>query len=210
MSVSTYSLTTRQRLQDFMGFTTPTATQASVLDRVIDAVTDFVERYCGRRFQQTAYTQEVYDGSNSGTLMLKQYPVISTETTALEERTSAANEDSWATINSKDYFVHYNEGYLEFTGKMIFRKYPRAFRVTYTAGYDFDTAGTDTPESVGLGDLEYAVWKLATTAYNTRRGSGNVSSERLGDYSVTFRKQIMESDELKSILDKHAKIDYTL
>ena len=208
--VNSYALTTRQRLQDFMGLASPTATQSSVLDRLIDTVTDFVENYCRRRFQQTAYTQEVYDGSGSGTLMLKQYPVISTETITLQERTSAANEDSWATINSKDYFVQYNEGYLEFTGVMIFRKYPRGFRLTYTAGYDFDTGGTDTLESVGLGDLEYAVWKLCSTLYNTRKGSGNVVAERLGDYSVTFRKQVMEDDEIKSILDKHAKLDFTL
>jgi hypothetical protein len=206
MSVNTYALTTRQRLQDFMGLSAPTVTQASVLDRCIDAVTDFIEHYCQRRFKLTVYTQEVYNGTDTPYILLKNFPVDSTTAITLERRSSSANEDDWDSIDSEDYFVHYDEGIVEFIGGYLFRKYPRAFRITYKAGYDFNTTDK-TLESVALGDLEYATWKLASTAYNQRKGSGNVDSERLGDYAVTFRKLTMEDDDIKAILDKYIRLD---
>lgn len=211
MTVVTYGLTTRQRLQDFLGISSPTATQQTLLDRCIDSASDFVERYCRRRFKKTVYTQEVYDGTGTPNLILKNWPVDTTAAITLEERESTANSDNWGSIDSEDYFVHYTEGMVEFIGGFTFRKYPRAFRITYTAGYDFDTitAGKEL-EAVGLGDLEYAVWKLAGTMYNRRKGDVNVESERLGDYAVTLRKQVMEDPEIQSILDKFIRLDYAL
>ena len=211
MAVTTYALTTRARLQDFLGITSPTATQQSLLDRSIDAATDFIERYCGRRFQLTTNTQEVYDGTDTPYILLKNWPVSTTAAFTLEERESTKNSNNWGSIDSEDYFIHYDEGIVEFIGGFKFRKYPRAFRATYASGYDFDTvtAGKEL-EAVGLGDLEYAVWKLAGTIYNNRKNNLNVESERLGDYAVTFRKQVMEDEDVKSILDKFIRLDYAL
>ena len=47
---------------------------------------------------------------------------------------------------------------------------------------------------------------LASSIWNRRKGgaSGEKQSERKGDYAVTYRASLLESNDLKSILDKYA------
>ena len=87
-----------------------------------------------------------------------------------------------------------------------FIQYPQHYRITFTAGYAFDnTTPGATLESVGIGDLEYAVWKLCQKAFDQRRQASNVESESIGDYSITLRKTVMVDDEVREILDKYRR-----
>jgi len=203
MSVVTYALTTRARLKTFLGITS--TDDNALLDSIIDSVSDFVEHFCDRRFQKTVYSNQVYDGNDSPYLMLKQFPVVSGEDFTLQRRDSFDNQNSWSTIDSEHFFVKESEGIIHYVESFnlegaIFVKAPQHYRVSYTAGYDFNTAGTKTLESVGLGDLEFAIWKLCAKVYNQRKSSGDVQSESIGDYSVLFRKEAMIDQEIKGIL----------
>lgn len=176
-----------------------------LITSLINSVTDFVERYCDRRFDETVYTNELYDGNGSDKLLLKQYPISTSAAFTLQRRTSTDNSSGWETINSTEYFIKYVQGIVQWASG-AFENIPQFYRITYTAGYAFDNAGAGvTMESLGLGDLEFAIWKLVNQAYKNRRVSANVTSESIGDYSVTFRKQVMMDDELKGILDKHRR-----
>lgn len=202
MSLNSYALTTTARLSSFSDLADADTT---LLDSMINAVTDYIENYCGRRFKLTTYTKEEYDGTGAEVLLLDNYPIVTF--TQLQVRSSLNNENTWESIDANQYFVYKPEGYLKFIKGRIFLSEHKFYRCTYTAGYDFDTS-SKTLESVGLGDLEYAVWKMATQAYNQRKGDSNIQSERLGDYSVTFRKMTMEDESLMGILDKYARQEW--
>lgn len=206
MAVKTYALTTRQRLIDFLGLgSVSDTTKQNVLDRIIDSVTEYIEKsYCNRRFQLTTYTNEVYDGEGSDTLLLKNFPV--TAVTSVQIRDSVQNEDSWETVDTKDYYTKVDSGIIKGMAGYTFPTGPAMIRVTYSAGFDFNTS--DKPLSdTQAADLEYACWKLCAAAYNQRKGTPGISQEALGDYSVTFTKTAFEDEEVKSILEKYKRIE---
>ena len=206
MAVKSYALTTRQRLIDFLGLSGLSSTQNTVLDRIIDTATEYIENYCDRRFQQTVYTNEVYDGDGSRYLMLKNYPVNSASTFTLSRRDSVGNEDDWSTIDTEDYFVHYNEGIVEYIKGLKFQNAPKRYRITYTAGFNFDNSSTFLADTEA-GDVEYAMWRICSASWQRRKGDVGVISERLGDYSVEYSKGVFESPEIKEVLDKYARMN---
>jgi len=203
MAVKSYALTTAARLSSYMDITTPTGTKLTAMEKTIDALTDFIEGYIGRRIKKTTYTREMYDTEEGATLDLEQFPVISTESFSLEKRNSVYNEDSWETVDSEEYHIDYKTGIIVASGAYQFMRTIQGYRVTYTAGYVFDNSATFLSDTEA-GDLELAIWILAETTWNKRKGGNGVTSERIGDYSVTYKKAVMESEDIKSILDKYA------
>lgn len=204
MAIITNGLTTVDRVKTFLGITV--ADYNTILERLINQVSDFVAHYCDRTFRETVNTNELYDGTGTGKMMLKNYPISSTATFVLEERTSSQNVSSFDLIDTNLYFIDYNTGIIELTSGNTFAEFPQSYRITYTSGYDFDnvTPGA-TLESVGLGDLEFAVWKLVSNAFKMRKDTSNVQSESIGDYSVTFRASTMTNKEIKEILDYYTR-----
>jgi hypothetical protein len=197
-----YALTTRQRLINFLGLQNLTTTHNTVLDLCIESATEFVENYTKRRFKKTARTAEVYDGHGGRSLNLKHYPVVPGETFNLYCRETNENESEWDEIDDEYYFVKNDPGIVELVvGK--FTKGIQRWKVDYTSGYGFDNV-TTFPSDVGLADLEYVVWKLAGTMYLKRRGEVGVTMETLHSHSVAYHKEVMESPEIKEILDKYA------
>lgn len=203
MALNTQALTTLARQKDFLGISV--ATNDTLLTILINAVTDFVENYCDKRFRQTAYSNQLYDGNGTNKLLLRQYPVTAGETFTLEERDSADNVTSFSTVDSDEFFVKESQGIVEFA-RLLFKKLAQHYRITYTAGYNFDnTTPGNTLESQGIGDMEYAVWKLVAKAFSQRKSDTNVTSESLGDYSVTLRKTAMADPEIRDILNKYKR-----
>ncbi|MFO0966843.1 MAG: hypothetical protein U0793_14820 [Gemmataceae bacterium] len=92
-------LLTRERaLRNIAGLTSPTAAEYLLIDSLIAAVSEAVERYCCRAFAVQAY-DELYDGNDRPTLLLRNFPVVSVERIAYEpapvltvQNTSASNQ----------------------------------------------------------------------------------------------------------------------
>lgn len=206
MALKSYALTTVQRLKDFLGLSSTTSTQDDVLERIVNSATEYIENYLRFRVKETTYTQEEYDTDPTDTLILKQRPINSSETFTLQRRNSAVNEDEWETVDSQYYHIDYNSGIIYGVSGFKFSRTRRGYRVTYTAGYDFDNSSTFLSDTEA-GDLEWACWILCASAWNNRKGGGGIRSERIGDYSVTYAKSLIENDEVKAILDKYADID---
>jgi len=204
MSLNTNALTTVDRVKTFLGITV--ASSDAILESLINQVSDFVEHYCNRTFVETTYTDEFYDGTGTDKLFLFNYPVSTTDTFTLQGRAGTQNIDSFDEIDSEKYFIDYTTGILETTG-WGFSERPRKYRVTYTAGYAFknNAAPLVTLESVNIGDLEFAVWKLVANAFLMRKDTSNVQSETIGDYSVTFRKSTMTDKEIQDILNRYRR-----
>lgn len=211
MSLNTNALTTVDRTAEFIGIAVPASGSAkyNVLERIINSSSQFIERYIGKTVKQTAYSQEEYNTERGNTLNLKNYPVNSSATFVLERRNSGLNENSWEQINSAYFHIDYKTGIIYGAGGLNFAKSIKGYRVTYTAGYDFDNVTTFLGDTEGA-DLELACWMLVASAFERRSSGGNISSERIGDYSVTFRKAVLENEDLASILDKFGGVDTDL
>jgi len=200
VAIVSYGLTTVARFKSFIKKTT--VEDDTLIETIINIVSDIVENYCDRRFLETAYTNEYYDGTGSNQLFLKQYPVNSAESFVLEERDTDLNDSSWSSIDSEWYHVDYLAGLIELVANR-FREVPRKYRVNYTAGYAFDnvTPGA-TLQSVGIGDLELAVWMLANNIYEDKGMVTGIKSESIGNYAVTYADEALLTPKIKLILNQ--------
>lgn len=204
-TLKSYALTTASRLATYLRLTYSdlNSTQQDLLTDICNQVTEFIENYCGRRFKLSTYTEEIYDGDNSGILALKNYPV--TSLTSIELRTSTLNEDDWDSVDSERYHLDTDSGVVRMMGAGTLLKGRANYRVTYIGGYDFDNTTTFLSDT-RAGDVEFVAWKLGATIWNERGSSSGVESEKLGDYSITFRQSVFEDEAVKEILDKYAII----
>ena len=201
MALKTYPLTTAQRFADYNGLGTLVVGSAKelLIITLINSVTEFIENYIGYRVQQSTITNEEYDTEAGDVLNLKRWPVSSV---TLQRRNSALNNDEWETIDSSYYFVDTDAGIIYGAGGWDFPRSRRGYRVTYTAGYDFDNALTFLADTEG-GDLELAAWILMATVYGRRKGGGGIKSESIGDYRVVYHGTLMQNEDVKDILDKY-------
>ncbi len=204
MSLHAYALTTVQRVASYLGITVVANSATDILlQNLINGVTDFVENYIGFRVQQATVSNEQYDTEKGDILVLNRAPVSAV---TLQRRNSGLNEDEWETIAPEFYHVDTDAGIIYGAGGWQFARTRRGYRVSYTAGYNFDNNATflsDTEAS----DLELAAWILVTTVYNRRKGGGDIKSESIGDYRVVYGGALMENDDVKAILDKYADVE---
>ena len=192
MTIVDYALVTLEDTKSFLGITS--STYDDVLTMLINMATDHIEKRCGRRFADTTYTEEEYDGTAVRTLAVKNFPITSTTTFKLEKNNACDNTDDWEEIDSDEYWVDSETGII--TRTTSFAKRTKNFRVTYSAGYD------EIPY-----DLQLLTMTLISEIFNNRR-TGGVLEETLGDRTVKFQVGTIldNSDEFKNILANYRKI----
>lgn len=184
-----YSLLTLAELKTYLGVTT--SDNDSLYELLINNVTDYIEKYCGRRFAETSYTDEKHDGHDFNKLVLKQYPVNSTESFSIKERLYIGG--TFSEITSTDYVVDYNRGIIERVDS--FEEGTQNYAVTYTAGYS--TIPNDLKQAAL--DLISGMLDLSKSAVKT----GNIQSETLGDHSVTFADITSQNIQVITILNNY-------
>jgi hypothetical protein len=209
MALLAYALTTPQRAADFLGLGTLVEGSAnySLLERLCNSVTEYVENYVGFRVKKTTYSNELYNTEDGSLLVLKNFPVDSSETFVLQRRNSALNEDEWETVDGEYYHVDYGAGIIEGAGGWNFSRTKNGFRVSYTAGYNFDNSDTFLSDAGGA-DLEMAAWLLISSVFNRGKGGGGIQSESIGDYRVVYASAMFENKDVKDILDKYQRLDF--
>jgi uncharacterized protein YyaL (SSP411 family) len=76
------NLITRERAQQALaGVSSFTNEELRIIDHILAAVSEAVRNYCGRDFVARPY-DELYDGTGTAELLLRQYPVLSVERVA--------------------------------------------------------------------------------------------------------------------------------
>jgi hypothetical protein len=187
------ALTNVERLASYMGIDTPASGSALELSlhATINGISTFIERYTGMKFKKSTYTQEVYDTEHGQTLNLKNFPVISSEPFILERRGNTLNEGDWEVIDGSYYTVDEEAGMITMMGGIHFGRTRQGYRVTYTAGYDFDNIATFLGDTEA-GDVELAVWMMGQDLQDSKGGqsTAGVKSERIGDYAVTYSESM--------------------
>jgi hypothetical protein len=206
--LKTNALTTVARLAGYLKISVPAnpSTDYTILESIINAVSTFIETQTQRKFKKTSYV-EIYDSERGQTLNLNNYPVVSTSPFVLERRDSQLNEDQWEEIDSLYYSVDNENGIIDCLDGVYFFRTKRGYRVTYTAGYDFDLAATFLSDT-DAGDLEIAVWILGQDLYRNQGSDSSIKSERLGDYAVTYAEMTgvaFSNPQVLEIINKYKK-----
>lgn len=126
-----YALTTVEDVKESLGIDSSDHSKDNLIIRKINAATDAIETYVGRRLASTVYTNEEYDATNIDQLILKNRPI--TTFTSFESRDTTLNENDWSTIDSELYFVDMKAAVID----LLFNARGRwnRYRVSYTAGY---------------------------------------------------------------------------
>lgn len=151
----------------------PSTIDDDFVKRKINQATEMIEGYCGRRFAETTYTDEKYDGTLTDSLVLKNRPIKSDGSLVLKGRNGATSDSSYDTIDSSFYFIDYDAGILDAISS-FYVGYDR-WSVTYTAGYSTIPA-----------DLKEACATLAAYLAQNSLGTGNISSKQEGSRKVDY------------------------
>lgn len=182
--LSANALTTADRLSAYLQITPPTGVQLTVMEGIINAVSNFILNYTGMTFKRGSYV-EVYSTERGQFLKLNHKNIDDEATFILERRNSSLNDDTWETVDGNLYSVDFKEGTIQAMSNTYFNQSTKGYRVTYTAGYDFDNVSTFLGDTEA-GDIELAVWMMGSDFWKNKKVNSNVKSERVGDYSVSY------------------------
>lgn len=206
MALKAGALTTVARLSGYMKITTPAvdSVDESIMQTAINAASSFIERYTGLIIKKQTYT-EILDSERGQTLNLKHFPVISGESFRVEQRSSQLNEDNWQDLDSLYYRVDEDAGIIEMMDGVYFFRTRQGYKVTYTAGYNFNNTSTFLGDTEA-GDIEIAIWIIAQDIVNNKGQDASIKSERIGDYSISYGDMsnlMFSHPQVKQILDSY-------
>lgn len=197
-ALKAYALTTLARYKTYAKI--KKADSDDTITNLINQVTEIIEKYCGRRFKKTAYTQELLDSDGGNCLFPKNSPIFATPAPVLQERQTYSNKDEWGTVDTDDYYIDYDTGIIYGLNNCRWIEGRQQYRLTYTAGYDFDNASTYLSDTEA-GSVEYAAWKLIDEMMS-KRGQAQITHEQLGDYTVDYGRLTKElPSDITEILD---------
>lgn len=193
-----HALTTLDNLKGRLGITTTGFDQT--LTRLINQITDRIERLCNRQFASRAgnttlnvYTQEVYDGQDGGRfLQLRQAPVASLS--SFQYRAGVPTAPAWTDFVPTTYEIDQNGR----TGMIrVYGGVPRGtsnLRATYTAGYAVDWAHEGQATHTLPSDLTALCEKMCVREFQRRTSVGK-SSESASGASTTWSKDLDDDDK---------------
>lgn len=185
MTLLSYTFVTLAQVKRQLGITG--AAQDALLDDLINYATDFVERYIGRRVVEETQVDETHDGQLSRRIFTRNRPINSMDPVTVEVDGVAVTIDK----------IDYVNGIIQL--ESCVQEDLANIEVTYTAGYN-----TTDPTTVPW-DLQQAVIDIVSNAKNSVKSSG-ISSETVGDYSVTYgdvEKSVTSS--VKQILNSYKR-----
>lgn len=182
-----YALVDTSAAKSFLGFTG----SDDDMNFYINAVTEYIEKKCNRRFSDATYTEK-FDGKGSDEMAVLNPPINSI--TSLSRRTSADNTDSWETINASDYWYDADEGLVKKT--TIFEHGKQNYKIVYNGGW------TTIPF-----DIQYLAMALIQEYITAKKGAG-IKRESLGDHSIefNFESTLRDDSGLMDIINNYRLI----
>lgn len=186
MAILAHSLTTKARVKSRLNLSVTTFD--TLIDELINEVTDFIETKCERRFLYSTFSNETHNGSNADGskkefLILKNTPVDMI--TKIESQTGTQLSPAWVEFTLGDYDIDKQTGIIKIYGGV-----PKGFqniRVTYKAGYKIDFA---VPANHTLPyDISGLAEKLTVKAFKKRESIGKVT-EGVGGDSITWQTDL--------------------
>lgn len=152
-----------------------TFSDADYAQSLINMASDIIEKYCGRKFIEDTYTDELYDGNGDKIMYFKNYPISSV---TIKDWDSYNNQASYTYTIYMDYLLYETDGYVYKRGG--FTKGHKNYAFTYTAGY--------TQENIPY-DLKVACSQIVSYIDRTKTSLGE-DEETIGKYSVSYNVDI--------------------
>ncbi|MFZ5688670.1 MAG: phage head-tail connector protein [Bacillota bacterium] len=204
MPLLPHALTTYEAVKEYLKLSDDT--QKSSIERMINAVSEFIEGYCDRHFEKATYTEK-YRGNGRQKLLLNQYPV--TAVTSVTVNGTTVDPAEYEVLSEEG--ILYNDGLWPWTGYYVGligepTGSKLGIEVQYTAGYVLPKDdGTGTPPAVRNlpYDLEDACIELVAIRYEMR-GSEHMKRETIGPLTSEFIQDIPE--HILKVLNKYKKL----
>lgn len=199
MPLSNHALTTYAAVKEYLKLSTDD--EQNSLERMINAVSEMIEKYCDRHFEKATYTEK-YRGNNRQLLRLNQYPVLSVASVTIDGDAA----DDYEILSEEGML--YREDLWTWTGYSIGlvgedAGSKRNIEVQYTAGYVLPKDDGN-PDSRTLPyDLEDACIQLVAIRHEMR-GSEHMKSERIGPLTSDFVEDI--PSHIRRVLDKYRRL----
>ncbi|MFC4768738.1 head-tail connector protein [Effusibacillus consociatus] len=124
MPLNANALTDLASTKSYLDIDTTDTSKDSIIEFLINAASEAIEKYCRRKMKQATYTDEEYDGTGSQNLYLKQYPISSITSIKIDDVVVAATE--YKTRKESGIVVRMNA---------MWDKGILNLKVTYQAGY---------------------------------------------------------------------------
>lgn len=165
----------------------------TLLGQLVASATDFIESACNRRFLQTTYTNELYDGANvdgspKSYLILRNTPLASVS--AIQYRTGAKSSPVWVDFQADTWQEDLRLGVIRVGLPSGFQN----IRVSYVAGYKIDFANEYTVANHTLPhDLSDLCERLVTKLFKRRESEGK-TVESFNQSSVNWGAFLEDGD----------------
>lgn len=177
----------------------------TILSELISGVTDFIETLCDRRFKQTTYTQELYNGSNlDGTpknwLLLNNAPLTAAPA-SFQYRTGSKSNAVWVDFQVDTYQEILNTGVIRVNMPSGYQN----IRVTYTAGYLIDFANEFSATHTLPFDLSDLADRLVTKLFKKRLSEGR-ESDSFNQSTIKWSTDML-NDMDKTIIANYSRMD---
>ena len=174
----------------------------TLLETLINGATDFLEKVCGRRFKETTYTNELYngytrDGRRKCSILLKNYPVATLSSIAVTN-----DGTNWTTLDPTAYQAELDAGIVHFDSEL-----PGGYnnvRVTYTAGFKIDFDNELSATHTLPFDINMACEKLVVREFKKRDAQG-MTQQTVASDTVLWTQDI--DAEIMRIISKYTKVE---
>lgn len=166
-----YAFTTLSEVKESLEITD--SNQDARLNAYINQATDMIERYCGRRFLQATYTDEIYSPTGGHYIKVRNYPITTLST--VDYSNGDFHNPNFTGLDPSLFALLSNGGFdsglIYFSGHL----FPNVnnWRVTYIGGYPL----ADIPW-----DLKEALNTLVAYFFGSSKMTPGLKSETLGRY----------------------------
>lgn len=184
MPLADNALTTLETLKAYLQETG--TNRDAIFERLINAASDVIEQYCGRKFKSATYTEKHYGERKN--VFVKNYPV--SEIVSITDDDTALTADELADCINHSTYVELDEE----------REGP--IEITYKAGYVLPKDHTaETPRDLPY-DIEQAC--ILLVQYYEKTDLANFSTT-FAESGAVFKPTAMPS-HVKLLLNQHAKV----
>ena len=173
----------------------------------LGAIETFIEKYCGKEFEQVDSSDRYIDGNGKRVLYLKESEELISVSAILILNTDGTTLESLSEGHSNDYLLYPYNTTPKYEIRLTRSSSVGAFykgnrRVKITGEWGNSASVPD--------DIKLATIIMVAEIINRGKPSGNVDSASLGDYSVEFKasdtKSIASSSGALKILDQYKVI----
>ena len=212
ITVDTANANTRMctidQVADELGLSaTEKTNNTDMINRLIDAASDYIRSYTGRVFRKETVTETLVSNGEHR-LILSRTPIISITHVKLDG--TEVDSANYTIENADAGFIFREKSWSDtqlYTGDYVMRpsrfgKYD--YEVKYEAGYVMpDESGTTLPH-----DLQKACIDIVKSKYLSRQDHPNIAREEIGDASVWYARGRYDYQSIENLvmpmLDKYA------